>query len=281
MKSIVVALICLFTVSPAFADGTSRPGKIGALARLEPHHGVYALAGPSFVVPARISKMLVKEGQMVKKGDIIAVLGMANVRRLEAGIAKAEVEQAKVNTAGRRREFNRRQALFRDASISQESFDEARDAYELAQIALVKARLNYKRAVELLNKMIIRSPINGMVLKIYARAGEAVPVTTGIAEIGDVDHMEAVAEVYETNIKYVRKGQSAIFKSSALGKPLVGTVRRIAPSLTRVTIYSSNPLPNTESRIVKVFIALKDSTAAARFINLQGTVLIDTDHQGN
>jgi len=129
--------------------------------------------------------------------------------------------------------------------------------------------------------MIIRSPINGMVLKIYARAGEAVPATTGIVEIGDVDNMEAVAEVYETDIKYVKKGQSAIFKSPALSKPLQGTVRRIAPSLTRVAIYSSNPMPHTESRIVKVFITLKDNAVAARFINLQGTLLIDTSHKGN
>ncbi len=281
MKNIVAVLICLFTVSQAFANETARPDKVGALARLEPYQGVYELAGPSFVVPAMISEMLVKEGRMVNKGDAVAVLDMADVRRLEAGIAKAEVEQAKVNTAGEKREFNRRQMLFRNMSVSQKSLDDARDSYEVAQIALEKARLNYKRAVELVNKMIIRSPINGMVLRIYARAGEAVPSTTGIVEIGDVDNMEAVAEVYETDIKYVRKGQSAIFKSPALSKPLIGTVRRIAPSLTRVAIYSSNPMPNTESRIVKVFITLKDNAAAARFINLQGTVLIDTSHKGN
>jgi len=283
MKNIVAVLIliCLFTVSRAFANEASRPDKVGALARLEPHQGVYELAGPSFVVPAMISKILVKEGQMLNKGDVVAVLDMADVRRLEAGIARAEVEQAKVNIAAKSREFNRRQILFRNKSVSQESLDNAGDSYKLAQIALEKARLNYKRAMELANKMIIRSPINGMVLKIYARAGEAVPATTGIVEIGDVDNMEAVAEVYETDIKYVKKGQSAIFKSPALSKPLQGTVRRIAPSLTRVAIYSSNPMPHTESRIVKVFITLKDNAVAARFINLQGTLLIDTSHKGN
>ena len=281
MKNIIAVLICLFTVSQAFANETSRPEKVGALARLEPHQGIYELAGPSFVVPATISKMLVKEGQMLNKGDVVAVLDMADVRRIEAAIARAEVEQARVNIAGKRREFNRRQILFRNMSVSQESLDAARDSYKLAQIALEKARLNYKRAMELVNKMIIRSPINGRVLKIYARAGEAVPTTTGIVEIGDVDNMEAVAEVYETDIKYVREGQAAIFRSPALSKPLQGTVSRIAPRLTRVAIYSSNPMPHTESRIVKVFITLKDSATASRFINLQGTVLIDTSHKGN
>jgi len=282
MKSIVAILICIFTVSPALANGTSQPGKIGALARLEPRHGVYELAGPSLVIPARISKILVKEGGMVKKGDVIAVLDMANVRRLEAGIAGAEVEQAKINAAGRRRQFNRQQTLFQNThSISRESLDEVHDAYELAKIALVKARLNYKRTIELLSETMIRSPINGMVLRIYARAGEAIPAATGIAEIGDVDHMEAVAEVYETDIKYVKKGQSAVFKSPALRKPFFGVVSRISPSLTRVVIYSPNPMPNTESRVVKVFITLKNSAAAKRFINLQGMVLIDTRRKGN
>ncbi len=98
MKNIVAVLIliCLFTVSRAFANEASRPDKVGALARLEPHQGVYELAGPSFVVPAMISKILVKEGQMLNKGDVVAVLDMADVRRLEAGIARAEVEQQKL-----------------------------------------------------------------------------------------------------------------------------------------------------------------------------------------
>ncbi|HEX21856.1 MAG TPA: HlyD family efflux transporter periplasmic adaptor subunit [Chromatiales bacterium] len=148
-------------------------------------------------------------------------------------------------------------------------------------MALEKARLNLKRAEALLSKMIIRSPVEGMVLGIYARDGEAVSETTGIAEIGDIDHMEAVAEVYETDIKYVKKGQSAIFKSPALSQSLTGTVTRIAPSLTRVAIYSPDPMPNTEARIIKVYITLKDSAAAARFINLQGTALIDISSKAN
>jgi len=275
MKRIATILICLFTVSLTFADGTSRSEKVGALARLEPHNGVYTLAGPSSVVSVRISEMPVKEGQRVKKGDVIAVFDMANVRRLEVGIAKVEVERAKIDAAEKKREFDRRQILFQNKSISQESFNDQRDASERTQIALEKARLNLKRAEALLRKMIIRSPVEGMVLGIYARDGEAVSETTGIAEIGDIDHMEAVAEVYETDIRYVKKGQSAIFKSPALGQPLTGTVTRIAPSLTRVAIYSPDPMPNTEARIVKVYITLKDSAAAARFINLQGTALID------
>ncbi|NOY13490.1 MAG: efflux RND transporter periplasmic adaptor subunit, partial [Deltaproteobacteria bacterium] len=219
--------------------------------------------------------------QRVRKGDVIAVLDMANVRRLDVKIARTEVDRAKINAVEKKREFDRRQTLFQNKTISLESFNDQRDASERAQIALKKAQLNFKRAEALLNKMIIRSPVDGMVLGIYARDGEAVSETTGIAEIGDIDHMEAVAEVYETDLKYVRKGQSAIFSSPALSKPLTGTVTRIAPSLTRVTIYSSNPMPNTESRIIKVFITLKDSAVAARFINLQGTALIETSHKEN
>ncbi|GBE08854.1 cobalt-zinc-cadmium resistance protein CzcB [bacterium BMS3Abin11] len=281
MRSIVAVLICLFTLPLAFADTASRPEKIGALARLEPHNGIYTLAGPPSFISVRISEMPLKEGQRVRKGDVIAIFDMANVRRLEVGIARTEVERAKVDALEKKREFDRRQILFRDKSISQESFYDQRDASERAHIALEKARLNLKRAEALLNKMIIRSPVDGMVLGIYARDGEAVSETTGIAEIGDVDHMEAVAEVYETDIKYVKKGQSAIFRSPALNMPLTGTVTRIAPSLTRVAIYSLNPVPNSESRIVKVYITLQDSVRAARFINLQGTARIDTLHTEN
>jgi len=275
MKSSAVVLICFFTVSLAFAQGTSQPEKVGALARLEPHNGIYALAGPSSIISVKISAMLVKEGQRVKKGDVIAIFDMADVRRLEVSIARAELAQAKANAAEKKRDLERRQKLFQDKSISQESFSDQTVASELAQLALEKAQLNLERARALLDKMIIRSPIDGRVLAIYARDGEAVAETMGVAEIADVDHMEAVAEVYETDIKYVREGQPAIFRSPALDKPLTGTVTRIAPSFSRVTIYSTDPMPNTESRVVRVYITLKDSDAAARFINLQGTALIE------
>ncbi|HEX21855.1 MAG TPA: biotin/lipoyl-binding protein [Chromatiales bacterium] len=72
--------------------------------------------------------MPVKEGQRVKKGDVIAVFDMANVRRIEVGIAKAEVERAKVDAAEKKREFDHRQTLFKNKSISQESFNDQRDA---------------------------------------------------------------------------------------------------------------------------------------------------------
>ncbi len=281
MKGSIAVLICFFTVPLALADGTSQPEKIGALAHLEPHNGIYLLAGPSSFVSVKISAMPVQEGQRVNKGDVIAEFDMANVRKLEVSIAKTEIERAKVDAAVKKRELDHAHKLFQDKTISQESFNHQNDASELAKLALQKAQLNYERAEALYNKMIIRSPIDGLVLAIYAHDGEAVSQTLGIAEIGDVDHMEAVAEVYETDIKYVREGQSAIFRSPALDKPLAGTVTRIAPSFTRVTIYSTDPSPNSESRVVKVFISLEDSALAARFINLQGTALIDTSHQEN
>jgi len=276
MKSTAAVAIYLFAMSLAFANGAPPPETVGALARLEPHNGIYALAGPSSIITVKISEIPVQEGQRVNKGDVIAVFDMANIRRFEVGIARTELAQAKVDAAAKRRELDRLRKLFQDKSVSRESFNEQSDASELAELTLEKAQLNFERAGALLEKMIIRSPVDGEVLAVHARAGEAVAETTGVAEIGDVERMEAVAEVYETDVKYVREGQSAVFRSPALDQPLAGTVTRIAPSFTRVTIYSTDPMPNTESRVVKVFITLKDSAVAARYINLQGTALIDT-----
>jgi len=276
MKSTAAVVLYLFAMPIAFANGAPSPETVGALARLEPHNGIYALAGPSSIITVKISEIPVQEGQRVSKGDVIAVFDMANIRRFEVGIARTELAQARVDAAAKRRELDRLRKLFQDKSVSRESFNEQSDASKLAQLTLEKAQLNFERAGALLEKMIIRSPVNGEVLAVHARAGEAVAESTGVAEIGDVEHMEAVAEVYETDVKYVREGQSVVFRSPALNQPLAGTVTRIAPSFTRVTIYSADPMPNTEARVVKVFITLKDSAVAARYINLQGTALIDT-----
>ncbi len=119
MKRMITVLFCLFAASLTFADDASRHEKVGTLARLEPHNGIYALAGPSSVVSVKVSEMPVKEGQRVKKGDVIAIFDMANVRRLEVRIARADVERAKAHAAEKKREFNRRQTLFQNKSVSQ------------------------------------------------------------------------------------------------------------------------------------------------------------------
>jgi HlyD family secretion protein len=130
-----------------------------------------------------------------------------------------------------------------------------------------------ERAVAELSMTIVRSPIDGEVLKVHARAGERVG-PDGIVEIAGTQRMLAVAEVYETDISRVRLGQRATITSPALTAPAHGTVNRIGRKIGKKDVLSVDPAAKTDARVVEVEILLDDATQVAGLTNLEVDVVI-------
>ena len=81
--------------------------------------------------------------------------------------------------------------------------------------------------------------------------------------------MYAIAEVYETDVRNVRKGMKARVTSSALAGPLSGTVERVRPKVQKMDEIGTDPAARKDARIVEVEIRLDDPKAAANLTNLQ------------
>jgi HlyD family secretion protein len=122
----------------------------------------------------------------------------------------------------------------------------------------------------------VRSPISGQILKINTRPGEIVSAT-GIADLGRTQQMYVVAEIYETNIKKVRLGQSAVITSDALPKELHGIVTDIGLQVGKQNIFN-NLQADTDNKIVEVKIRInnmEDHKKITALTNLQVQVRID------
>ena len=126
-----------------------------------------------------------------------------------------------------------------------------------------------------LERSIVYAPISGEILKIFARPGED-PGGGPILHMGDTDQMYAVAEVYETDIRFVKKGQSAKVLSPALSKQVEGVVDYVSPLIYKNDVLDVDPAADTDARVVEVRIRLNDSTEAKRLTNLQVDVVIKT-----
>ncbi len=101
------------------------------------------------------------------------------------------------------------------------------------------------------------------------RAGELAG-TAGIVELGRVDQMYAIAEVYETDVRLLHTGQRKYrVHSAALAKELTGSVTRIRPKVQKIDQIGDDPAARKDARIVEVEVRLDDSTAAANLTNLQ------------
>ena len=130
------------------------------------------------------------------------------------------------------------------------------------------ARADLSRASAELERARVRAPIDGVVVKVHARKGERVG-PNGILELGNIDEMFAVAEVYETDIGGIRIGQRATVTSPTLAEPLGGEVEWINLKVGKMDVLGTDPAAKTDARVVEVEIRLDESKGVEGLTNLQ------------
>jgi len=96
-----------------------------------------------------------------------------------------------------------------------------------------------------------------------------------LLELGRVEKMYAIAEVYETDIRRVKIGQKASIRSSALSADLSGTVELIRHMVHKQDVTGTDPAADKDARIIEVEILLDDPEPARSLTNLQVQIVID------
>ena len=131
----------------------------------------------------------------------------------------------------------------------------------VAEAEVRQAQAAVKTAKAELDRAYIKSPQAGTVIRILTRPGEVVKSDEGIAKIGQIEEMYAVAEVYESDINKVEVGQSVTVTSSAIAEKLTGTVEKIGLEIERQNVVNTDPTSNIDARVVEVKIKLEDASS--------------------
>lgn len=201
-------------------------------------------------VSARIVALPIREGQRVKKGDVVVRLDAEDLSaaldsakaRLAGEEARLEGVRAAMNNADR--EMRRLKELLDTRDVAQADFDNAqtnldqsKSAYEQNLRDIDIARANMKRAEKDLANTTIQSTIDGVVTHLEAEVGELVVVGTlnspgsVIMQLADLSDMLMKAKVDESNIAPVAPGQACrVFINAYPGKEFKGEVERIRPT---------------------------------------------------
>jgi HlyD family secretion protein len=199
------------------------------------------------------------------------------------------------------RDLGRASLLMKKAAIPAQDYDDQNLKYEQARESLSQAQaqlaaLKAIRPVDIkvaetelkeaeaglavaeadLRAAQVRSPISGWVLRIHTRPGERVG-NSGILDVGNVDVMHAVAEVYEQDIGKVQVGQPAQVRVPTLGALLSGRVARKDLVVGRKVVFDNDPVADTDARVVEVRIQLapEDSSQVAGLSNARVEIVID------
>lgn len=215
-------------------------------------------------ISGEVVQLLVKEGDEVKAGDLLAKIdpeiyvsafdqsnASLNTQKANEANAKARLTQMKAQLENAKLTFERQQKLFNQNVISKAEFDQAKSAYDVAnaqveaseqdinasQFMVKSSEAGMKRAKEDLTRTAIFAPNDGTVSKLSVEKGERVTGAsqfssgTEIMRVANLNEMEVQVEVNENDIVRVSMGDTALIEVDAyLNRKFKGVVTEIATS---------------------------------------------------
>lgn len=218
-------------------------------------------------VSGEITEMMVKEGDVVKKGDLLCRIRqdiyLSSLERVEASVnsskassaqTKARLIQSKAQLVNAESLFNRNKKLFDQGALSEQEFEASKAQFETAkaeveaaQQTLAAAEFNIKNAEATLkeaqtnlSRTSIFSPVDGKVSKLNVEKGERVVGTaqmtgTEIMTIANLNEMEVSVDVNENDIVRIKLNDTALIEVDAyLDKKFKGIVTEVANSANTI-----------------------------------------------
>ena len=235
---------------------------VAALGQLSPAGEIRQLAPISqFGSSPRLSELFVQEGDYVKEGSVLAVF--ENRKKLLADLEKKN-NLIKTNIL---------EISLKEDQIKRYELAVEKSAYSLVQLSQRKDELLKLQKQKIINvgdkKNIeidlfnsqLRSPIDGYILSVNTRVGER-SKNEGILDIGSSQNMEALIEVYESDINRVFISQNVELNSENGGfkKTLKGEVIRISPQVKQRKVLSTDPTGDADARIIEVLVKLNSES---------------------
>ena len=200
-------------------------------------------------VSGEIISLNVKEGQVVKKGDLLVKINpdlyTSGYNRSVSNLSgtRANLSQADASFKESKSSYDRNKTLFEKGIISKSDWDKAIASYEVAKAAKQNAYFNVQSASATVNeakdnlgRTTIYAPADGTISMLNVELGERVLGTqqmtgTEILRVANLNNMEVEVDVNENDIVKIKVGDDANVEVDAyLKKQFKGTVTSISNS---------------------------------------------------
>ena len=244
---------------------TFRPEAVAALGQLEPAGDIRNLAAPNAGMAGtpRVAALNVNEGDLIKTGQVLASFDhrdglLADLERVDAQLRsldqEIQLQALEVERFSRAADWGAAELTLVDNKREELVRLQGQRDQALAERKGLQADL-------MLSQLI--SPLDGVVLKLHARAGER-PGAEGVMDVGANQAMQASIEVYESDISLIRLDQSVrlISENGGFRGELVGRVLRISPQVEQRSVLSTDPTGDADARVVMVDVVLNPEDAA-------------------
>ena len=274
---VVTAIIFLLVLSKKGIIGDKKKGKevevatatlgtivetVSATGKIQPEIEVKI----SSMVSGEIIELPVKEGQIVKKGDLLVKINpdiySSGYKRTVAGLSqtKAGLSQADAQFNEAKASYDRNKQLYDKGIISRSDWDKSIAAYEVAKATKQSAYYNVQsasatvsEAKDNLGRTIIYAPESGTISKLAVELGERVLGTqqmagTEIMRVANLENMEVEVDVNENDIVKISVGDSSkVAVDAYLKKEFKGIVTSISNSAS--TTLTADQVTNFKVKV--------------------------------
>ena len=219
-------------------------------------------------VAGEIIELPVDDGLRVKKGDLLVKIKPDSYKALleqqEAAIsaAKATNLQQKATMMKTEHDLKRAEDLFDKKLISEQEYNAAQAAYDVAKNTyessgheIERAEASSSQARDQLSKTTIYSPLDGTITILNSKLGERLVATgqfagTEVMRVADLTHMQAIVDVNENDVVNVKLGDKASVKIDAYGdRKFKGVVQQIANTGKTTGAGTQEEVTNFEVKI--------------------------------
>lgn len=140
----------------------------------------------------RITQLLVKEGSVVRTGQVLA--------RIDNQVASADLENAQAAVNAAQTDVDRYQKAFASGGVTQKQVDDIKLQYQSAKSRLAASKKNSQNTL-------LRSPINGVINAKYVELGAYMAAGTKLFEIVDISRLKLITNVPESQVVQLKVGQ--------------------------------------------------------------------------
>lgn len=224
------------TVAPESATATRPPANA-------------AVAAP---VAGLISAIECREGERVQQG--------ATLFRLDSRVVDMSVERARQAVEFAESVVERQERLGPGEATSQRAYQDARQRLMAAQAELDAARIQRQF-------LDVKAPIDGTVMRVSAKLGDAIDPSTVLAELIDLDRLVVNAAVRSVDIAEVTEGQRVeLSPGVAPGAP----TNDAAPSVTATVDYIGAQVDSaTDTVLVRARVPATGGLRPGQFVNVR------------
>ncbi|MDE2427193.1 MAG: efflux RND transporter periplasmic adaptor subunit [Burkholderiales bacterium] len=203
-------------------------------------------------VAGEVSEVLVREGEAVQQGQILARMNTSDyLAKLAQARGALSAAQGQLDIARQARDNNR--ALLDKHFISQSAYDNTNNQLAIASANVESARGALEVAQKALADTVVRAPISGMISSRSVQPGEKVSPDNRLLDIVDLRVLEMEAPVPTQDISSVRLEQSVELQIEGVSEKVTGKVSRINPATA----------PGSRSIMIYVQVENRDQTLRA------------------